>query len=165
MGKGTAFVGAADHCGWAILVTVARDGTLIDRRRVDLVEDGLPKLPHHHDCQGLPVDEAVALVARVRRSADACARACLESLARSVPATIAGISIRACPPLPATVAERVSNYRAQARLIVQSGRSRSRSGRRSSSAGLSVRARRGSRRRAGSSGARGRCSEHLDHRG
>ena len=64
--QATAIVGAADHCGWAVLVTIARDGTLIDRRRVELVAPDLPQLPHHHDCQGLPLPEAVQLVERVR---------------------------------------------------------------------------------------------------
>lgn len=105
-------VGAADHCGWAVLVTVAGE-RVIDRRRVELVEGGLPRLPHHHDAQGLPVAEAVALVERVRASADAGAAAGLEALANAVPATIAGIAIRACPPLPPTVAERLASYRAQ----------------------------------------------------
>jgi hypothetical protein len=103
----------ADHCGWAVLVTVGPRGTLIDRRRVELIDAALPKLPHHHECQGLPLDDAVALVARVRASAETCASACLEALAASVPARIVGISIRACPPLPATVAERIADYRAQ----------------------------------------------------
>ena len=103
----------ADHAGWAILVTVARGGNLIDRRRVELVEGGLPTLPHHHDCHALPVDQAVALVERVTRSAEACAEGCLEALATEVPAAIERIAIRACPPLPATIAERISNYRAQ----------------------------------------------------
>jgi hypothetical protein len=111
--KDGASVGVSDHCGWAVLVTVDRAGALIDRRRVELVDDALPKLPHHHDCQGLPVDEAVALIECVTRSADAHAKACLEALAASVPKAITAISIRACPPLPATVAERISNYRAQ----------------------------------------------------
>jgi hypothetical protein len=103
----------ADHAGWAVLVTVARSGKLIDRRRVDLVDDGLPTLPHHHDCHALPVDQAVALVERVTRSAEACSEACLEALAAEVPAAIDRIAIRACPPLPASIAERISDYRAQ----------------------------------------------------
>jgi hypothetical protein len=94
-------------------MTVARDGRLIDRRRVELVDGLLPKFPHHHEGQSLPVDEAVALVERVTRSANACATACLEKLAATVSMPIAGIAIRACPPLPATVAKRLSDYRAQ----------------------------------------------------
>jgi len=33
-------IGVSDHGGWAVLVTVERDGTLLDRRRVDLVDEG-----------------------------------------------------------------------------------------------------------------------------
>jgi hypothetical protein len=59
-------IAVSDHGGWAVLVTVACDGTLLDRRSVELVDDGLPKLPHHHEAQRLPLDEAVALVEGVR---------------------------------------------------------------------------------------------------
>jgi len=38
---------------------MARDGTLLDRRRVELVDEGQPKPPHHNDSQALPLDEAV----------------------------------------------------------------------------------------------------------
>jgi hypothetical protein len=44
-----AVVGAADHGGWAILVTGSADGALLVRRRVALVDEGLPTMPHHHD--------------------------------------------------------------------------------------------------------------------
>jgi hypothetical protein len=53
-----------------VLVTVARDGTALDRRRVDLVDEGVPKLPHHSEGQTLPLDEAVELVERGRVSAE-----------------------------------------------------------------------------------------------
>jgi hypothetical protein len=46
-----AVVGVSDHGGWAVLVTVARDGMLLDRRRVELVDDDLPGIPHHHESQ------------------------------------------------------------------------------------------------------------------
>src|SRR5260221_4741281 len=64
-------IGVSDHGGWAVLVTVARDGTLLDRRRVELVGEGLPKLPHHSEGQGLPLDEAVDLMERVRVGGEA----------------------------------------------------------------------------------------------
>jgi len=105
-------IGVSDHGGWAILVTVAPDGTLIDRRRVELVDDSLPKLPHHSEGQGLPIDDAVNLVERVRRSAEKHSAIVLESLAKTVP-HILGIALRKCQPLPATVAERITDYRAQ----------------------------------------------------
>lgn len=69
MARQDASVGVSDHCGWAILVTVARDGKLLDRRRVELVDEDLPKLPHHHEAQALPLAQALDLVERVRVSA------------------------------------------------------------------------------------------------
>jgi hypothetical protein len=105
-------VGVSDHGGWAVLVTATRDGTLLDRRRVDLVDDDLPKLPYHHDAQGLPLDEAVALVERVRVSAERHAVLALGAVALTVP-HIRGIALRRRQPLPPTIAERLTNYRAQ----------------------------------------------------
>ena len=110
--KDSASVGVSDHGGWAVLVTVKRDGTLVDRRRVELVDASLPKLPHHHDARELPVEEAVALVERVRRSAEGCSKERLEELATAVPIRIDRIALRVRQPLPTTVAERISNYRA-----------------------------------------------------
>jgi hypothetical protein len=40
------------------LVTASGSGKLLDRRRVELVDEGLSKLPHHSEGQGLPLDEA-----------------------------------------------------------------------------------------------------------
>src|SRR5271166_6667372 len=80
MSKNGGIIGVSDHGGWAVLVTVGRDGTLLDRRRVELVGEGLPKLPHHSEGQGLPLDEAVELVERVRVSAER----------HSMPAIVAG---------------------------------------------------------------------------
>jgi hypothetical protein len=110
---GRAFVGIADHCGWAVLVTVATNHAVVDRRRVELLESSLPRLPHHHEAQSLPLDQAVALIERVRDSASAFAAGALDTLAASIPVAIAGIALRACPPLPTLLAERISNYRVQ----------------------------------------------------
>ncbi len=105
-------IGVSDHGGWAVLVTVARDGTLLDRRRVELVGEGLPKLPHHSEGQGLPVDGAVELVERVRVSAEAHAVLALDAVTMAVP-RILGVALRKCPQLPPTIAERIKDYRAQ----------------------------------------------------
>jgi hypothetical protein len=112
MSKSGGIVGVSDHGGWAVLVTVARDGTLLDRRRVELVGEGLPKIPHHSEGQGLPLDEAVALVERVRESAERHAALALDAVAMAVP-RILGIALRKCPQLPPTIAERIKDYRAQ----------------------------------------------------
>lgn len=110
--KTGAIVGVSDHGGWAVLVTVARDGTLLDRRRVELVDEALPSLPHHHEGQLLPMDQAVALVERVRVSAKRHAVAALDAVAMAVPYVL-GIALRSCPQLPATTAERIKDYRAR----------------------------------------------------
>lgn len=108
-----AIIGAADHGGWAIFVTVSHKGLFLDRRRVELVDDDLPKIPHHSEAQGLPLDEAVALVERVRESAERNARLRLEEVAAQVAEPIAGIALRQCPELPPTIAERITNYHAR----------------------------------------------------
>ena len=108
-----AIVGVSDHGGWAVLVTVAFDGTLVDRRNVELVDKRLPSIPHHHEGQTLPIDEAVALVEKVRDSADRHAILALDAVATALPVHIVAIALRECPPLPLTIAERITNYRAR----------------------------------------------------
>jgi hypothetical protein len=112
MAKNGGIIGVSDHGGWAVLVTVARDGTLLDRRRVELVDDYLPAIPHHHEGQGLAMDEAVALVERVRSSAERHAVLALDAVAMAVPG-ILGLALRNCPQLPPTIAERIKDYRAR----------------------------------------------------
>jgi len=110
--KNGGIIGVSDHGGWAVLVTVARDGTLLDRRRVELVGEGLPKIPHHSEGQRLPLDEAVELVERVRASAERQAVLAWDAVAMAVP-RIHGVALRQCPQLPPTIAERIKDYRAQ----------------------------------------------------
>ena len=112
MSKNGGIIGVSDHGGWAVLVTVGRNGSLLDRRRVELVDQGLPKIPHHSECQRLPLDEAVALVERVRMSAEKNAELALDAVAMAVPG-ILGIALRQCPELPPTIAERIRDYFAQ----------------------------------------------------
>jgi hypothetical protein len=112
MSKNGGIIGVSDHGGWAVLVTVTRDGTLLDRRRVELVGEGLPKIPHHSEGQGLPLDKAVELVERVRVSAERRAVLALDAVTMAVP-RILGVALRKCQPLPPTIAERITDYRAQ----------------------------------------------------
>jgi hypothetical protein len=112
MSKNGGIIGVSDHGGWAVLVTVASDGTLLDRRRVELLDASLPKLPHHHEGQGLPLDEAVELVERVRVSAERHAALALDAVTMAVP-RILGIALRARPRLPPTIAGRIKDYRAR----------------------------------------------------
>ena len=113
MPKPDGIIGVSDHGGWAVLVTAAADGTLLDRRRVELVDEELPKIPHHSEGQRLPIEEAVALVERVRASAERHAALVLDAVATTVPARIRGVALRQCPELPPTIADRIRDYRAQ----------------------------------------------------
>lgn len=105
-------IGVSDHGGWAVLVTADDNGTLLDRRRVELVDQALPKIPHHSEGQRLPIEEAVKLVERVRESAERHAKMVFDSLSAELPVRIAGVALRQCPELPPTIAERITNYRA-----------------------------------------------------
>ncbi len=100
--------GRRDHRGIG-----SGDGTLLDRRRVELVDEDLPKIPHHTEGQALPLHEAVALVERVRVSAERHAKLGLDAVAMTVPGRILGVALRQCPGLPPTIAERIKDYRAQ----------------------------------------------------
>lgn len=96
-----------------MLLATTAEGRLLDRQRVELLEEGLPWLPHHHEAQGLPEAEAIALVARVRASAERHAALALAQLAEDLKAPVGAIAMRACPQLPPTVPEILADYQAQ----------------------------------------------------
>ena len=119
-------VGVAEYGNRAVLVTVAPGGELLDRRRIDLTDRGLPTHPHHHEgswavgrylntpgARALSLADAVALVERVRAAAARGARGSLDALVAAVPAPIGSIAIRVCPTLPPTIEERIADHRAQ----------------------------------------------------
>jgi hypothetical protein len=118
-----AIVGVAEHGNAAILVTLAADGALLDRRRIALTH-GLPTHPYHHEgswaigrymsawSRPLSLADAIALVERVRDAAALGARASLDALAASVSIPIKGIALRVCAALPPTTEERITDTRA-----------------------------------------------------
>jgi hypothetical protein len=121
----SAIVGVAEHGNSALLVTVTAGGEFLDRRRIDLTR-GLPTHPYHHEgawavgrylnspwARPISLAEAVVLVERVNEAAVRGARESLAALAAAVPVPIAGIAIRICPELPATIEERIADNRAQ----------------------------------------------------
>ncbi len=128
-GKGTprrAAVGVTEHGNSAELVTVASDGALLDRRRIDLTDGDLPTHPHHHEgswavgrytnspwAREITLAEAIELVDRVREAAARGAEECLGALTQTVTTPITRIAIRECPPLPPTTEERIADNRAQ----------------------------------------------------
>ena len=79
-----AVIGVSEHSGWAILVAAAADGwspVVVDRRRVRLIDKGMPTQPHEHDTTALAADEAESLLHTVTRSIAACTSTALDHLA------------------------------------------------------------------------------------
>src|SRR5437773_9588023 len=111
-------VSVADHTGWAYLVCVAARGNVpavIARRRVALIDQGLPTLPYEHETAVMTEDEAHAVIAAVRqsiaaRTSDALRRVVIEL----APAhTAVALAIRKPPfdTLPATIAAVRTSHR------------------------------------------------------
>ena len=99
-------VGIADHFGWAVVVTASPDHVVVDRRRIELIEPGLPAAPIHHlggahelHAPPEPLDDAAlaVLVADVRAAVARVAAAALDDLAAGLSASITSISLRTWP--------------------------------------------------------------------
>jgi len=90
-------LGIVHHLGWAVAVTATADGEVMDRRRLDLIEPGLPVAPFEHEVPDLDDDEAVALVSAVRASAVRSASAGLDDMVVRTGA-IESMSLRYWPP-------------------------------------------------------------------
>jgi hypothetical protein len=90
-------LGIAHHFGWAVAVTASTNHEVVDRRRIELIEPGMPTAPIHHE--GKPLDDAAttALVAKVRASAMRAGSASLDELAEALPEPIVSMSLRAWP--------------------------------------------------------------------
>ena len=114
-------VSVAEHAGWAHLVCVATTGavlpTVIERRRVTLIDSGLPTQPYHHESIGMKEDDADALIARVRRSIAARTALALQRVVSELsPAhAVVALAIRKppFPELPKTVSAVRQSYRLQ----------------------------------------------------
>ena len=111
-------VSVAEHTGWAHLVCVAARGNapaVIARRRVALIDKGLPTMPYEHETTAMRDEEDKAVIARVRqsiaaRTSDALRRVVIEL----APAhTAVALAIRKPPfdALPATVAAVRTSHR------------------------------------------------------
>jgi hypothetical protein len=110
-------VSVAEHTGWAHLVCVAARGDVpgvIARRRVALIDKGLPTLPYEHDTAAMREDEANTVIAGVRRSIAARTSDALRRLVIELaPAhTAVALAIRKPPfdDLPATAAAVRASY-------------------------------------------------------
>ncbi|MBV8463298.1 MAG: hypothetical protein JO368_08395 [Acidimicrobiales bacterium] len=99
-------LGLAHHLGWAVAVTASADHDVVDRRRIELVEPGLPQAPIHHEGgahsmhrSGDPLDDRAlaSLVAEVRASAVRATASGLDDLAAALPGSIVSLSLRSWP--------------------------------------------------------------------
>jgi hypothetical protein len=113
-------ISVADHAGWAHVVCVAAPGhvpAVVERRRLTLIDAGLPTLPYHHESIGMREDEANALIVRVRRSIAACTSRALREVVTGLAPTyrVVALAIREppFPELPDTVAAVRQSYQLQ----------------------------------------------------
>jgi hypothetical protein len=99
-------LGVAHHLGWAVAVTASPGHTVADRRRIELVEPGLPAAPVHHvggpyavHHPAAPLDdgELASLVASVRAAVVRAATLSLDELASTVGDPIVSISLAGWP--------------------------------------------------------------------
>lgn len=107
-------LGIAHHLGWAVVVSASDDHVVVDRRRVELIEPGLPGAPVHHvggphamhqQAERLTDEQLATLVAEVRTSAERCGARALDELAGALGEPIRSISLRAWPAdLPTDIA-------------------------------------------------------------
>jgi hypothetical protein len=104
-------IGIEDHYAWANLVSVTTSGPdeiLLDKRRVELLDQRLPASPYHHEALQMPLAGAEQLIRDVKTSANNRAISALSSLIGELaPSKCRGIAIRVAPlpDLPASVAE------------------------------------------------------------
>jgi len=115
-------VGVADHTGWAFLVSAAVVNgvpTVVDRRRVKLIDEGLPSQPYEHDTVALLDADAEQLLRKVKRSAAACSARAFQHLATDLGPRyrITAITMRepSLERLPATIEEARRSYHLRCR--------------------------------------------------
>ncbi len=109
-----AVIGAADHYARAELVTLAVAGAspvLLDRRRVELIDKGLPSAPYHHEALELVIDAAIDLVDRVRRSVAKHASAAISTLLTTYRAQVLILPSSPYDSLPDSLEEILSSRR------------------------------------------------------
>jgi hypothetical protein len=118
MKRSPCVISVAEHTGWAYVVCVAaEDGApaVVERRRVALIDKGLPTLPYEHDTGAMTEKDASAVVARVRASIAARASEALRRIVTELAPAHSAVALAIRQPpfdaLPATVAEVKASYR------------------------------------------------------
>jgi hypothetical protein len=106
--------GISDHIGWAELVTMSvreRVPVILERRRAELIEKGLPSAPYHHEGLEVAFEEAERIIRRTRASVEACCGRGVDALKSSLGTDAIAIQESPYRELPESVA-RVLSLRA-----------------------------------------------------
>jgi hypothetical protein len=118
MKKAPCVLGVSEHAGWAYVIGVAaRDGVpaVIARRRLTLIDPGLPTLPYHHEATAMTDSAADALITRVRQSIAEQTTASLQRLVTELAPHHAAVALAIRQPpfddLPGTYAPVRDSYR------------------------------------------------------
>ncbi len=90
-------MGIVHHLGWAVAVTASADHQVVDRRRIELIEPGVPAAPVEHEVKALSDAAAARMVREVRASVLRATSASLDQLAAALPEPIVSMSLRAWP--------------------------------------------------------------------
>ncbi|HZR24971.1 MAG TPA: hypothetical protein VFA59_15365 [Vicinamibacterales bacterium] len=107
-------IGVAEHAGWAHVVCAAFSNgvpVVVDRRRVTLIDEGLPTMPYHHETLKMSVADADALIARVRKSIASCASRALSGIINDLTSTYDVVALVIRDPTFAGLPESVASVR------------------------------------------------------
>lgn len=111
-------MGIAGHNGWAVWVCVAMHkgaAEVVDRRRVELIDAGLPNQPYEHETRDMNMAQAEALVRQVRESALVCAERAVARVRSDFDVMVIGKREPVLPRMPASVAEVRASHHLMAR--------------------------------------------------
>jgi hypothetical protein len=108
----------AEHAGWAHVICVGvRENrpAVIARRRIAIIDPGVPTQPYHHEATAMTDADANALITRVRRSIATRSSSALQSVVTDLAPddAVVAVAIRKPPfdDLPATYAPIRESYR------------------------------------------------------
>jgi hypothetical protein len=118
MKGGACVLSVAEHAGWAHVIFVGvldKQPAVVARRRITLIDSGLPTQPYHHEASAMTDADANALIARVRRSIATRTSEALQRVLGEVAAdsTVVAVAIRKPPfdDLPETYPPVRESYR------------------------------------------------------
>ena len=109
----SAVTGISDHIGWAECVTIRwtdAGPAIVERRREELIDAGVPSAPYHHEGLALPIDEVQPLLARTRASVTAQCRRVVQRLRDELGVTAVVLQESPFPALPASLADVLVSY-------------------------------------------------------